>query len=85
MMTEQLQRSREWLLLNAVECWLHHYSSPNTPTVEQYKQLQAEFHDAYMQSLHKDAVERSETPTEPTPKSTTSTRKRTKNYSQSSA
>jgi hypothetical protein len=85
MMTEQLQRSREWLLLNAVEAWLHHYSSPNTPTVEQYKQLQAEFHDAYMQTLHKDAVERSETPTEPTPKSTTSTRKRTKNDSQSSA
>ena len=87
-----MTRSREWLLLNAVECWLHHYSSPNTPTVEQYKQLQAEFHDAYMQTLHsepasclKDAVERSETPTEPTPKSTTSPRKRTKNDSQSSA
>ena len=85
MMTEQLQRSREWLLLNAVECWLHHYSSPNTPTVEQYKQLQAEFHDAYMQSLHsepasylKDAPE----PTQPEPKQP---RKRTKNDSQSSA
>jgi hypothetical protein len=77
-MTEQLQRSREWLLLNAVECWLHHYSSPNTPTVEQYKQLQAEFHDAYMQSLHKDAPE----PTQPEPKQP---RKRTKNDSQSSA
>ena len=83
--TEQLQHSREWLLLNAVECWLHYYSSPNTPTVEQYKQLQAEFHDAYMQSLHsepasclKDAVE----PTQPEPKQP---RKRTKNDSQSSA
>ena len=85
MMTEQLQRSREWLLFNAVEAWLHHYGNVNTPTLAQYKQLQAELHDAYMQTLHKDAVERSETPTEPTPKSTTSTRKRTKNDSQSSA
>jgi len=73
-----MTRSREWLLLNAVECWLHHYSSPNTPTVEQYTQLRDEFHDAYMQSLHKDAEE----PTPPAPKSP---RKRTKNDSQSSA
>jgi len=70
-----MTRSREWLLLNAVECWLHYYSSPNTPTVEQYKQLQAEFHDAYMATLNKDAEE-------PAPKRT---RKRTTNDSQSSA
>ena len=70
-----MTRSREWLLLNAVECWLHYYSSPNTPTVEQYKQLQAEFHDAYMVTLNKDAEE-------PAPKSP---RKRTRNASQSSA
>lgn len=70
-----MTRSREWLLLNAVECWLHHYRTPNTPTVEQYKQLQAEFHDAYMATLNKDADK-------PAP---TSTRKRTKNVSQSSA
>jgi len=50
-------RSREWLLLNAVESWLHHYSSPNTPTVEQYKQLRDEFHDAYMVTISKDAAE----------------------------
>jgi len=91
-MTEQLQRSREWLLFNAVEAWLHHYEGAGTPTVAQYKQLRDELHDAYMQTLHsepasclKDAVERSETPTEPTPKTTTSTRKRTRNASQSSA
>ena len=72
-----MTKSREWLLLNAVECWLHYYSSPNTPTVEQYKQLQSEFHDAYMLTLNKDAEE----PT-PAPKPT---RKRTKNDSQSSA
>jgi hypothetical protein len=78
MMTEQLQRSREWLLFNAVEAWLHHYESAGTPTVAQYKQLQAELHDAYMQTLHKDAPE----PTQPEPKQP---RKRTKNDSQSSA
>ena len=77
MMTEQLQRSREWLLFNAVEAWLHHYEGAGTPTVAQYKQLQAEFHDAYMQTLHKDAVE-----TTPPPKFP---RKRTRNASQSSA
>jgi hypothetical protein len=78
MMTEQLQRSREWLLLNAVEAWLYHYEGAGTPTVAQYKQLRDELHDAYMQTLHKDAPK-------PTPKSTTSTRKRTRNASQSSA
>ena len=72
-----MTRSREWLLLNAVECWLHHYSSPNTPTVEQYKQLRDEFHDAYMATLNKDA--------EDTPPPTKSPRKRTNNDSQSSA
>ena len=60
-MTEQLLRSREWLLLNAVEAWLHHYGNVDTPTVAQYKELQQEFHDAYMLTLHKDAPE-------PTPK-----------------
>jgi hypothetical protein len=70
-----MTRSREWLLLNAVESWLHHYSSPNTPTVEQYKQLRDEFHDAYMATISKDADK-------PAPKSS---RKRTTNASQSSA
>ena len=58
-----MTRSREWLLLNAVECWLHYYSSPNTPTVEQYKQLRDEFHDAYMATLSKDAAEPEPKPT----------------------
>lgn len=56
-------RSREWLLLNAVEAWLHHYGNVDTPTVAQYKELQAEFHDAYMLTLNKDADE-----PEPSPK-----------------
>ena len=70
-----MTRTREWLLLNAVESWLHHYSSPNTPTVEQYKQLRDEFHDAYMATISKDADK-------PAPKQP---RKRTTNASQSSA
>ena len=52
-----MTRSREWLLFNAVESWLYHYSSSNTPTVEQYKQLRDEFHDAYMATIIKDAAE----------------------------
>ena len=74
-----MTRSREWLLLNAVECWLHYYSTPNTPTVEQYKQLQAELHDSYMLTQNKDAAPK---PTPPAPKQP---RKRIKNDSQSSA
>ena len=70
-----MTRSREWLLLNAVEAWLVNYASTGTPTVEQYKQLRDEFHDAYMQTLNKDAEE-------PAPKQP---RKRTNNGSQSSA
>ena len=59
-------RSREWLLFNAVESWLHHYEQAgNRETVHQYKQLQSEFHDAYMATLNKDAE-----PTEPEPKPT---------------
>jgi len=67
-----MTRTREWLLLNAVESWLYHYDSPNTPTVEQYKQLRDELHDAYMESIKlKDA------PTEEPPPKPRTTRKRT--------
>jgi RIO-like serine/threonine protein kinase len=51
-----MTRTREWLLLNAVEAWLHHYSNPPSETVEQYKKLRDEFHDTYMASIQpKDA------------------------------
>ena len=64
-----MARSRECLLLNAVESWLHHYSNPPSETVEQYKNLRDEFHDTFMASIQdKDA------PTEPKPRTT---RKRT--------
>ena len=69
-----MTRSREWLLYNAVEAWLYHYSLSNTSTVEQYKQLRDEFHDAYIATLNKDAED-----TPPAPKSP---RKRTRNASQ---
>jgi len=51
-----MTRTREWLLYNAVEAWLHHYSEPPTETVEQYKQLRDEFHDTFIASIQpKDA------------------------------
>ena len=74
-MTEQLQRSREWLLLNAVEAWLHHYKDAGTPTVAQYKELQKEFHDAYMATITVDLELPPIEEEEPTP--TRTTRKRT--------
>ena len=71
------EHSREWLLLNAVESWLHHYGNVGTPTVAEYKQLRDEFFDAYAATISKDADD-----TPPAPKSP---RKRTRNASQSSA
>ena len=35
-------KSKEWLILNACECWLHHYAGTNTYT-EQYMQLRDEY------------------------------------------
>ena len=73
-----MTRSREWLLFNAVESWLHHYErAANVDTVHQYKQLRDEFHDAYMATITKDVDEPKPTPKTP--------RKRTRNASQSSA
>ena len=71
-----MTRSREWLLLNAVESWLHHYEQAgNHETVQLYKQLRDEFHDTYMATISKDVA---------TPR-TKSPRKRKSNDSQSSA
>jgi hypothetical protein len=72
-----MTRSREWLLLNAVESWLHHYRSPNTPTVEQYKQLRDEFHDAFMATLTKDVATESVSTDDEEATPTRTTRKRT--------
>ena len=49
-------RTREWLLFNAVEAWLHHYSNPPSETVQQYKKLRDELHDTFIASIQlKDA------------------------------
>lgn len=67
-----MTRTREWLLYNAVEAWLHHYSSPPSETVSQYKQLRDELHNTFMASIEiKDAE------TEPDPPKPRTTRKRT--------
>ena len=76
MLMSSMIRSREWLLLNAVESWLHHYENVgNADTIQLYKQMRDEFHDAYMATL----TEYVDTPAPKSP------RKRTKNDSQSSA
>ena len=59
-------KSREWLLLNAVEAWLHNYQHVNTSTFTQYTELRDELYAVYMASL--------EQPEEPMP-----TRKRKPN------
>ena len=59
-------KTREWLLLNAVEAWLHNYQHVNTSTFTQYTELRDELYDVYMASL--------EQPEEPKP-----TRKRKSN------
>ena len=70
-----MTRTREWLLYNAVEAWLHHYSEPPSETVSQYKQLRDELHDTFIASIQiKDAE------TKPKPRTT---RKRTTNANKS--
>ena len=67
-----MTRTREWLLYNAVEAWLHHYSEPPTETVAQYKQLREELHNTFIASIEiKDAE------TKPDPPKPRTTRKRT--------
>ena len=65
-----MTRTREWLLLNAVEAWLHHYSSPPSETVEQYKKLRDEFHDTYIKTLDVKDAEPESTPPRTTRKRT---------------
>ncbi len=67
-------RTREWLLYNAVEAWLHYYSEPPTETVSQYKELRDELRNTFMASIEiKDAE------TKPDPPKPRTTRKRKKN------
>ena len=69
-------KSKEWLILNAVECWLHYYSTPNTPTVEQYKELRDEYQQLLMDApppQPKTTRKRSSTKSSDDPISTTET------------
>ena len=63
-----MTRTREWLLYNAVEAWLHHYSEPPSETVSQYKELRDELHNTFIASIQPKDAE----PTKPR-----TTRKRT--------
>ena len=69
-----MTKTREWLLLNAVESWLYHYERNGThETVAQYKKLRDELHDTFIKTLEsKDAGDDPKS----TPKPRT-TRKRT--------
>ena len=64
-----MTRSREWLLYNAVEAWLHHYSEPPSETVQQYKKLRDELHNTYTKTLERKDAE--EQPPKPKPATTT--------------
>ena len=67
-----MTRSREWLLLNAVEAWLHNYQHVNTSTFTQYTELRDELHDTYIKTL-----ERKDAGDDPEPTPPRTTRKRT--------
>jgi len=67
-----MTESREWLLLNAVECWLHHYTNVGKFT-DQYIELRDEFRLKVQQT--DEAEDLKDAPIETPPKRTT--RKRT--------
>tara|TARA_R100001082_G_scaffold33603_1_gene17447 strand:+ start:224 stop:493 length:270 start_codon:yes stop_codon:yes gene_type:complete len=45
-------KTREWLLYNAVLTWLHHYADMETELTPQYKQLEKELQFEYEGSLN---------------------------------
>ena len=69
-----MTETREWLLLNAVECWLHHYSNVGKFT-DDYIKLRDELRQAVTQTDtftdNKDAAEIPPT-SKPTPRKRTS-------------
>jgi hypothetical protein len=62
-----LERSTNWLLLNAVECWLHYFSNTTEYTEAYYK-----LRDEYRALVEKEAAPVVED--EPTPSRITRTR-----------
>jgi len=67
-----MNESREWLLLNAVECWLHHYTNVGKYT-DEYIKLRDEFRLKVKEA--DEAEDLKDAPIETSPKRTT--RKRT--------
>ena len=45
-----MQKSKEWLLLNAVKSWLHHYEDKEAPAglTVQYDRLHKELYNAFI-------------------------------------
>ena len=72
-----MTRTREWLLFNAVEAWLHHYSEPPTETVQQYKQLREELQSTFIASIQRKDAE-TESPKPRTTRKRTNANKPTK-------
>jgi hypothetical protein len=67
-----MTRTREWLLYNAVESWLHYYEDRgNYETVQQYKKLRDELHNTFIAS-----IETKDAEPEPDPPKPRTTRKR---------
>jgi len=59
-----MTETREWLLLNAVECWLHHYSNVGKFT-DDYIKLRDELRLQVKQT--DEATDLKDAPTTPTP------------------
>ena len=67
-----MTETREWLLLNAVECWLHHYSNVGKFT-DDYIKLRDELRQAVKETdTFTDNKDAPETTTKPTPRKRTS-------------
>ena len=69
-----MTETREWLLLNAVECWLHHYSNVGKFT-DDYIKLRDELRQAVKETDtftdNKDAAETTPSSPKPTPRKRT--------------
>ena len=66
-----MTETREWLLLNAVECWLHHYSNVGKFT-DDYIKLRDELRQAVKETdTFTDNKDAAETPLKPTPRKRT--------------
>ena len=71
-LSQNMTETREWLLLNAVECWLYHYSSVGKFT-DDYIKLRDELRQAVKQTdTFTDNKDAAEIQSKPTPRKRTS-------------